>query len=191
MNPKSLPIVVLVDDDHAFLLSLAAGLDVLTEEVEFRVATGGRQAAALLRDRPVAVLVTDLNMPEMDGWAVLEIALTARPQPAAIVITADFSTDTGERLARFQPVAVIEKPVDLHQLIMLIRSALRGPVAPDGCEDSDAEQPRTRCVTRRISAALERCVSQLEHVLRNARHPASASAASPAGATIGPRRHQW
>ena len=146
MRPATLPVVMLVDDDEAFVRSLATGLRALQDEAEYQIATGGRQASALLRERPVSVLVTDLHMPDIDGWAVVEIAHTIHPRPSIIVLTADTSTETTERLAPFEPLTILDKPVDIGEVAALIRAAQACRVAsradePGPGRRSDAMPP--------------------------------------------------
>jgi CheY-like chemotaxis protein len=71
--------VVLVVDDDPLVLDVTThmledlGCDVVT-------AGSGREALALLSDnRQIEVLITDLNMPEMDGYELADQAARRRP----------------------------------------------------------------------------------------------------------------
>ncbi len=72
------PAVLLVDDDELVRESLAG----LLEELPVGVieASGGREALELLRRHPeIAVLITDMMMPGMDGRTLAEAARALRP----------------------------------------------------------------------------------------------------------------
>ncbi|MBO0686125.1 MAG: response regulator, partial [Candidatus Dormibacteraeota bacterium] len=63
-------LILLVDDDTKIVELLRvylmrAGFDVL-------VATDGRSALDLIREREPRLIVLDLMLPEMDGWAVTQ-----------------------------------------------------------------------------------------------------------------------
>jgi len=85
MPDRKKPAVLCVDDEPNVLEGLGMHLrrhyDVLT-------ATSGRDALAILRERPeVAVVVSDMRMPSMDGAAFLAKARELVPNAARILLT--------------------------------------------------------------------------------------------------------
>ena len=72
MNP-----ILVVDDDDALREALVAALEVLP--VEITVAAGGKEAVEMVSERRFAVLVTDLVMKDVDGFAVLKAAKESYP----------------------------------------------------------------------------------------------------------------
>ncbi|MBU4033185.1 MAG: response regulator, partial [Proteobacteria bacterium] len=63
--------VLVVDDDHGFLLSLQ---DMCRERVDtFQIVTAGngKEALTVLSSQPIDLVVTDLKMPEMDGFELV------------------------------------------------------------------------------------------------------------------------
>jgi len=72
------PTLLVVDDaeDNRYTLSQRLLRDGYTNVL---TAADGRQALALLRDRPVDLVLLDVMMPEMNGYEVLE-RLKAVPQ---------------------------------------------------------------------------------------------------------------
>jgi signal transduction histidine kinase len=92
MTP-SRPSVLLVDDVPANLVALEAQLSKL--DCELVQATSGNEALALLLKHPFAVMLLDVQMPEMDGY---EVATLARDNPATrnvpiIFVTAMHETE--------------------------------------------------------------------------------------------------
>lgn len=105
---------VLVADDDALVLSLvadyleAAGHQVLRAE-------DGIQARSLL-ENGVEILITDLHMPGLDGFGVIEHARSLAPPVPAIMISATWTAEervvaAGKGIARLH-----DKPVDLAVL---------------------------------------------------------------------------
>lgn len=80
--------VLLVADDEPeirFLVQLRAGL---VAQVEVLEAADGRQALATLRERAVDLLVTDLNMPHLDGAALRDVVREQYPSTRVILWSA-------------------------------------------------------------------------------------------------------
>src|SRR5262245_64613828 len=61
--------LLLVDDNRVNRLLLGRALEQLGHAVTF--AENGRQALEALRQRPVDLVLLDIEMPEMDGYQVL------------------------------------------------------------------------------------------------------------------------
>lgn len=84
-RPHSL---LLVEDETAAAEQLAEGLRLRGWRVV--VAHGGRQALALFQHDPTDAVVTDLHMPDGDGWTLLERLNALAPDlPMVAVSTAD------------------------------------------------------------------------------------------------------
>jgi CheY-like chemotaxis protein len=108
--------ILVVDDDAAVREALTQLLEL--EGYRVTPAANGLEALNLLRNKQAASLVLlDLMMPVMDGWAFL--AERARdPTLAAIpVIVISAATQRGDRL---DTVACLRKPIDPEALLELI-----------------------------------------------------------------------
>ena len=78
--------LLVVDDDRATLSLYRAGLKGLAG-FKFLMAQDGREALAVLQQEPVHVLVTDLNMPVLDGFNLIAKVSRLYPQVPIIVMT--------------------------------------------------------------------------------------------------------
>ena len=78
------PTVVIVDDHREFRESAAALLEAEGFAVIGEAADGHEALAAIERLRPQVVLL-DIQLPDLDGFAVAE-RLAARPDPPRIVL---------------------------------------------------------------------------------------------------------
>jgi len=79
-------VVLLVDDDPLVRALAASMLEDLGCEVV--TAAGGRHAKdTLLADARIEVLITDVNMPDMDGFAVAQAATRMRKELKVIILS--------------------------------------------------------------------------------------------------------
>ncbi len=121
------PAVLVVDDeaDLRELLSLTLvrlGLDVDTAE-------SVSSARALLARNSYALCLTDMRLPDGTGLELVRhVAVSAGPPIA--VITAYGSAENAVAALKAGAFDYLTKPVDLNQLRMLVRSAVRESVAP-------------------------------------------------------------
>ncbi len=128
-NPRrvrSVRKVLLVDDETPFLRSLLEAFKAHkgTAEFEFLTATNGEEAVELLKRWQVDLVVTDLNMPRMDGFELLSRMGQFYDEVPVIVMTA-FGTDKiQDRATRAGAVRFIDKPIDFEELVGLIHELL-------------------------------------------------------------------
>ena len=121
--------VLIVDDDRAIRELLACALEY--EDYTITSLGDGSQVVATLEtaNEPCIVLM-DLMMPRMDGWAVCR-ALAARPEllarhPLVLMSAGSPQESAIPREAR----AFIRKPFDLDALYRLLASLVSASLAP-------------------------------------------------------------
>ncbi len=113
--------LLVVDDDAALLKALErtfrqAGYDVAT-------AASGEEALARLRERPPALVVSDLMMPGMDGIELLREARSLAPPPEVLLITAHASVERAVEAMRLGAFDFVEKPIQRDRLLLLVQRA--------------------------------------------------------------------
>ena len=117
--------VLIVDDDQEMLLALKEGLDKYSDTFTVSMAGDGMIAAEKLKREPVSLVVTDLKMPRMDGFALLAHVMEHYPDVPVIVITA-YSTPEMHRLAKKGgAVGYIAKPFMMDELAKIVLTTLR------------------------------------------------------------------
>jgi CheY-like chemotaxis protein len=105
--------VLVVDDDSGIRELLMRSLSF--EGFDVMEAANGQDALTQLRTgRRPSVIVLDLRMPVMDGWA-FRIAQRADPKIARIPVVILSGADA-HRFQEIEAVAALEKPVSLSQL---------------------------------------------------------------------------
>ena len=77
--------VLFVDDEVQILSSLRRAL--LDEDYHCEFAGSGLEALAIMENKPVSVIVTDMRMPGMDGLKLLKIAKEKYPDTVRIVLS--------------------------------------------------------------------------------------------------------
>lgn len=120
------PLKVMVVDDEPeveFMYRQRLRRDLRSGRYEMVFADSGLRALELLDDHPdVAVVLTDLNMPRMDGMALLSALRERWPgvQPVVVSAYGDAAriADAGARGAR----AFMVKPVDFVQVRELLEA---------------------------------------------------------------------
>lgn len=122
---NNLASILLVDDDKSSLLIYD---DILAQEgFEILKAENGRQALSILQKRPVDLLITDLFMPEMDGFDLIRTAKAIYPEQFdLLVIVVTGSDDVQAAIATLDlgVFGYIIKPPNPNDLNALVKRAL-------------------------------------------------------------------
>lgn len=109
--PDTQPTILVVEDDDIVRMLI---VDVL-EELEYQVleADGCEQALLYLRNdaQPIALMMTDVGLPVMDGRELAKQARSARPQLPIL-----FASGYAESIDVPEGMAVIGKPFSIDQL---------------------------------------------------------------------------
>ncbi len=117
--------VLLVDDDGEMLHALKEGFKKYQESFAVLLAEDGLQALEGLKQNIISLVVTDLKMPNMDGFELLAHIMEHYPDIPVIIITG-YSTPEMEQLAREGgAVGYIAKPFLIENLARQILTTLR------------------------------------------------------------------
>lgn len=111
--------VLFVDDQPDVLEGLQALLAPLRNQWEMRFVRGGEKALAALGAEPFDVLVTDFEMPGMDGAALLRRVQQGMPDMVRLVLSGQSEEEVARRVAHTAH-QFIPKPCDraeLHETI--------------------------------------------------------------------------
>lgn len=118
--------VLLVDDDELVCRSIARSLTYHGYEVTYR--TRAVEALDVLADKELDVVLSDIMMPELDGWQLLERLKERRPNLPVVLFTGSPLPGFPERAKRMGAVDLLAKPLTPATLIDALRHATgRGP----------------------------------------------------------------
>ena len=113
--------LLLVDDDDTFRTVVSKEIARLGHRVT--TAANGTTALATLAAGDFEVMLLDLNLPDMDGLAVLEQAKRACPTVEVIVLTGHGAIDTAMAAVRLGAYDYLEKPCPVAVLDVAVRKA--------------------------------------------------------------------
>jgi CheY-like chemotaxis protein len=120
---------ILVVDDNRDGRELVA--ELLAEEgYVVEAASDGPSALSKLKTFPADLLLTDLQMPGMDGVELIQRFRASDPSRRAILFTGARSPDFRALVACSGAAACVHKPIDLDTLIMVIEKTLEASIVP-------------------------------------------------------------
>lgn len=133
LNPLS---VLLVEDDEAAREILASVLVIKFPHLDFCFAENGKEGLACFEQHYPAIVVTDINMPEMDGVSMAGKIRERAPEVKLIVLTAfsDKSILESSAAAGIEIDHYILKPVDYRTLFATLEQCL-GEIIPAGAPE--------------------------------------------------------
>ena len=114
--------ILVVDDQKLSCDHLRTILEPEGYEVE--TATRGAEALELLRDKTFHLVITDLKMPDMDGFELLLTLRRKREPVGVIVITAHGETSEALRIMKEGADDFLNKPCDADHLRMVVARTL-------------------------------------------------------------------
>ena len=109
---------ILLAEDEAMLRVIAVEM---LEDAGFQVfeAGDGVEALELLKANPqIALLVSDIKMPRMDGYALAEAGLALRPELKILLMTG-YAQEPPPALLRAREIRTLHKPFNLERLCVI------------------------------------------------------------------------
>jgi two-component system response regulator PilR (NtrC family) len=114
--------ILVVDDEPSMREML--GIMLRKEGFDVLLAESRAMAAAVLARDPVAMVITDVKLPDGDGIEILRHVKAASPETIVIVMTAFGSTQTAVAALKLGAKDYLIKPFDIDELKIVVRSAL-------------------------------------------------------------------
>ena len=115
--------ILVVDDEENARLGLSKLLE--KEGFEVESVANGFEALNYLQRREVNVIVTDINMPEMNGISFLKELNKSYPQSNVIMITAYGGVESYIEAMNLGAFEYINKPVKLDELKSILRKIFK------------------------------------------------------------------
>ena len=129
--------LLVVDDDAVNRDMLSRRLARAGFSVE--TAASGREALAFIETRPAALVLLDVQMPEMSGLEVLQAIRRTRSSSVLPVLMVTAKDQSGDVVAALELGAddYITKPIDFPVALARIRTQLARKQAEDGLRESE------------------------------------------------------
>jgi CheY-like chemotaxis protein len=127
--------VLVVEDEPMVRRALLRALATYKQPLRTLAAANGKQALQVLERHPVDVVLSDISMPEMDGWEFLEATRAKHPDLTLVVVTGNKSPDIVQRCEKLGVSGLVSKPVETDELcqhldIVLAIARKRGSSKP-------------------------------------------------------------
>jgi two-component system, OmpR family, KDP operon response regulator KdpE len=125
MGTKTMSRVLVVDDEPQVVWMLQFTLEA--EGYQTLSAVDGRTALDEVREHHPNVVLLDITMPVMDGWAVLEKLqmIPATERPRVIVVSARSSLRDRTKAAELGADAFVAKPFSVDDLLIVLHDVER------------------------------------------------------------------
>lgn len=114
--------ILVVDDQESMRSMLTDLLDMMGHQT--LTAAGGTEALERMRDQAIDLVITDLNMPEMDGMELTKRIKSASPDVPVIVITGYGTFHTERQVIAAGADGYIPKPCTIHRVQETVNAAL-------------------------------------------------------------------
>jgi DNA-binding NtrC family response regulator len=114
--------ILVVDDEHLIRWSLEQNLK--KQGYEVMTAATGEDALKLLKDETPDLMLLDIQLPGIDGLAVLERVKELEEDIIVIMVTALGVLETAVKAMRMGAYDYINKPFNLDELAIVIKKAL-------------------------------------------------------------------
>ncbi|HET9223171.1 MAG TPA: response regulator [Roseiflexaceae bacterium] len=118
------PAVVLVDDEPDVRIILRRLLAPLSEGYELVAVGSGAAVLAVLAERSVPLLITDYNMPGMNGLELVQRVKAAAPTTMIVVASAYATPELAKRAQLAGADYFIPKPFVFEQVEAIVQEAL-------------------------------------------------------------------
>ncbi len=116
-----------IDDDALALTSLTALLQALGYAVD--PVSDANTAIEKFTGGDYALVITDMNMPGMNGLRLTEAIKKIRPETPVLLISGLSDLNLREVPTEYRPDRVLEKPLAVKQFAGELQSLLRGDSA--------------------------------------------------------------
>jgi len=132
--------ILIIDDNISLLGSLAAVVGAEFKDCRILTASDGKEGVATIDSMPIALILTDLDMPVMDGYGVIRHRNKSCPQVPLFVMSGSLSPEVRELLGELRVSGCVEKPFSFQQIREIIDYELNVVTI----DDSKSKHPQLR-----------------------------------------------
>jgi CheY-like chemotaxis protein len=114
--------VLIVDDDDLCRGLIRDAVEI--DEIELHLASDGLEALSIIEKHVIDVLITDLNMPGMDGLELINHARQVHPNMLSILITGFGSLESAIQAIQQGAYDYVQKPFSIERIAVVARNAI-------------------------------------------------------------------
>src|SRR3954462_1906784 len=120
--------LLLVEDDAELCRALVRAFGKLRPELTVLTALNGLEATRLMSAHTVDLVLTDLQMPEMDGFELIAWAMSHFPDTPVFTMSGYGAEDTAARSSALGALEYFTKPVEPKLILARLTDALNQSV---------------------------------------------------------------
>lgn len=163
--------LLIAEDDPALASFVKKGLE--SEHYAVDISSDGEQARALAEEFSYDVVVLDLNLPRLDGIAILRVLRTKKPSVPILILTARNRVEDRVQCLDLGADDYLVKPFSFSELSARIRALLRRSHLPVEAvlKVDDLKLDRVERLVERAGRRIELTSKEfalLEYLMRNA-----------------------
>ncbi len=118
----NVPVLLVVDDEQSILR--AFNWVFRNEELLLLTAVNATEGIEIVREHQPNVVILDINLPDLSGLEAYQRIREIDPKIPVIFITGRGTTDTAIEATKLGALDYLFKPLDLHRLREVVRSAI-------------------------------------------------------------------
>lgn len=116
--------LMIVDDNHLSAEGIEKNIDWESLNAEIvHICYNGSSAIEAMQKEAVDLIITDIEMPDLDGISMSQMALSINPMVKILLISAYDKFEYARRALRLGALDYIEKPLDYNYLIQKVKNA--------------------------------------------------------------------
>jgi CheY-like chemotaxis protein len=133
--------ILIIDDNSDLLEMLSTVIETQLKNCNILTARNGLEAIVTIDSMPIALILTDLDMPVMDGYGVVKHRNKICPQVPVFVMSGSLAPEVRERLSELQVSGCVEKPFYFEQIREIIAYMLNVDTSDDVKNERPLLQP--------------------------------------------------
>jgi CheY-like chemotaxis protein len=122
-------VILLVEDNRADILLIRQALASAVPDVSIHVAMDGEQAIRMLSDGEPDLIILDLNVPKVPGFAILA---HCRPTAPVVVFTSSGKPAEMRRAEELGVREFVQKPMNCEEFERVVRRMVERWANPSG-----------------------------------------------------------
>ena len=112
--------LLIVDDEETLTYSLYQSFILSPNDYEVVTASSGEEAIERMQNAPFDLIITDIFMPGISGFDVLEWVKKEQPQTEVVIMTAYGSSENREKALASGASYYLEKPFEIKEFKNLV-----------------------------------------------------------------------
>jgi len=156
--------ILVVDDEESIREMVSKIVTHIGHEVV--TARTGKEALEILRNKPFSILITDIKMPEMDGFELMKASRAELPDLYIICMTAHGASYTYTDVVTFGATDYITKPFTIDEVRAKLNRVIRERNLISDLTQKSVELEAANAELKRLDQLKSSFISSVSHELR-------------------------